>query len=179
MLHSKTKTALGQVENGWQQLQRAPHVKLPDIQLPHLSLPVPSRGVPSLGSIRGSLPRPNLPLPGGHLPAPGLVAVGAGAQALKCLASHRLVRAAISVAENEHVGLLDPYERHRARRRIGLLRASRGASTGGGARGAAAPASVNVDDEEAKVNAADEEAKGTLPVIHPVVDGRLKDVARA
>ncbi|KAJ3555668.1 hypothetical protein NM688_g2448 [Phlebia brevispora] len=91
-----------------------------------------------------------------------------------------LFAAALAIADHEDIGLLDSYERHRARWIADLLR----------------DANVNInlrvnlsvfrtsddtaavaDQEDAKVDAAEKEARRTLPVIHPVVDGRLKDVA--
>lgn len=133
-------------------------------------------------------------------------ATDAGAQALKWLTSQRLFSVARSVAEHEDVGLLDPYERQRARMSINLLRSAPisidinvnmnlSMLRSAGVQAAAAKAADAKDDsgvdaepekdleaeaeeEEAKVEAAEKDAKGTLPIIHPIVDGRLKDVAK-
>lgn len=63
-----------------------------------------------------------------------------------------LIIAAHILADFEDMGLLDCYERRRDR---------------------------ILGKDEDKVNVADKDAKENLPVIHPVVDGRLKDVAGA
>jgi hypothetical protein len=105
--------------------------------------------------------------------------------AIRWLASQPLVCAAIHTAEHEDVGLLDPYERQRAHMQAHLLRAD--------------PTDVDVnlrmclpmlcddisrkdaiataDEKDAKINAMEEDAQKALPVIHPFIDGRLKDVA--
>ncbi|KAJ8514906.1 hypothetical protein ONZ45_g7602 [Pleurotus djamor] len=82
---------------------------------------------------------------------------------VKWLATQRLVSAALQVAEFEDVGLMDPYERLRMRREARSSTATR--SAGGSSK------------VEAVVNAAEKKAAGTFPVIRPVVDNRLRNIA--
>ncbi|EIN11144.1 Metallo-dependent phosphatase [Punctularia strigosozonata HHB-11173 SS5] len=99
---------------------------------------------------------------------------------IRWIASSLLFAAALAVADQEDMGLLDSYERNRARGLANLLRSStvninlrmnlRALSVSDD------PAAL-AEKEDAQVNAAEADAKKTLPVIHPVVDGRLQDVA--
>ncbi|KIK95089.1 hypothetical protein PAXRUDRAFT_407850 [Paxillus rubicundulus Ve08.2h10] len=99
------------------------------------------------------------------------------------LASRELYSLALKIADREDMDFLDAYERQRTRRR-----AARSAFSGG--TGAPVEAisfssrmssvtSKNFDAEEDKIKAKEAEEEGKdLPVIHPVVDGRLKDAGR-
>jgi 5'-nucleotidase len=96
--------------------------------------------------------------------------------------SQRLfLAAALAIAEHEDMGFLDSYERQRARmmarRQPGSLTAGINLQTGVLA-ASQKVATIDADKEEARVDAAEVDAKKNLPVVHPVVDGRLKDVAR-
>ncbi|PPQ85477.1 hypothetical protein CVT24_008704, partial [Panaeolus cyanescens] len=117
---------------------------------------------------------------------PGLSTHDLGISTIRWVASGLLLAAALAVADTEDMGLLDPYERVRKRHMARLLRTSESVNihlrTNLRSFRAVADSGVNehaaADAEDAKVDAADADAKKTLPVIHPVIDGRLKDVAR-
>ncbi|KAJ7511422.1 Metallo-dependent phosphatase [Mycena galericulata] len=105
--------------------------------------------------------------------------------AIRWLASQALFTAALLVADHQDIGLLDSYERQRARMEVALMRLD--------------PRDVNInlrlslrmffttqtrsmrqaeaDKKETEINAAEADARKALPVIHPVIDGRLKDNA--
>ncbi|TFK22412.1 Metallo-dependent phosphatase [Coprinopsis marcescibilis] len=123
---------------------------------------------------------------------------------LELLAPSQFIPAALSLVDNVDLGLLDPYERRRARRHIancqkkdqGCLECktygvvsiiqtgiARGVSVlSKSARMISSPGSNAASDDVktrlATLDAADKEGKATLPVIRPVVDGRLKDVSK-
>ncbi|KAG5220151.1 Metallo-dependent phosphatase [Salix suchowensis] len=96
------------------------------------------------------------------------------APTIKWLASQRLVSAALKVAEFEDMGLLDPYERQRARMTANLNISPAGLNFSIRMTSDAAKMKSAASDE---MKVADEEALQSLPVIHPTVDGRLKNVA--
>lgn len=104
---------------------------------------------------------------------------------LKWLTSHLLAAAVLNLAEKEDVGLLDPYERQRARMTVKLLRAAR-KSIDESRRMAALAAGGSMDSQtseadkvEDTVEAAERDAKDTLPTIRPMVDGRLRDISQS
>jgi hypothetical protein len=82
---------------------------------------------------------------------------------------------------------LDAYELHRARVQVALMRAD--PSTVNNNLRLALPAffsaktqsqrdvSAKADEEDTKIDVREADAEKALPVIHPVVDGRLKDVS--
>ncbi|KAF9259288.1 Metallo-dependent phosphatase [Marasmius fiardii PR-910] len=75
--------------------------------------------------------------------------------------------AAYAAAVSEDMGFLDPYERRRYRRRqAGLLHAA----------DVQANFAISGKEEEAMVNAAEEDAKESLPIIHPIIDGRMTNL---
>lgn len=98
--------------------------------------------------------------------------------------SQQLSSAALTVVDYEHMGLLDSYDRQRAREtarlhRFGSLSMNTKSVAGyslfsvpGG------DVTTDVDEEEATVAAAENDADKSLPIIHPVVDGRLKNIAK-
>ncbi|KIY73873.1 Metallo-dependent phosphatase [Cylindrobasidium torrendii FP15055 ss-10] len=113
-------------------------------------------------------------------------ALDLGISTIRWVAAGMLLAAALAVADTEDMGLLDPYERVRTRAMARLLRASDNVNVNlrmnlAVLRGAASDEDKNTaaDAEDAKVDAAESDAKKTLPVIHPIVDGRLKDVSKA
>ncbi|KAK1227919.1 hypothetical protein PQX77_009058 [Marasmius sp. AFHP31] len=113
-------------------------------------------------------------------------ALDLGISTIRWVAAGMLLAAALAVADNEDMGLLDPYERVRTRAMASLLRASDSVNINLRMNLSIFRAADNekdkkaaADAEEAKVDAAEKEAKKTLPVIHPIVDGRLRDVAKA
>jgi 5'-nucleotidase len=193
-LKSKAVDILGGVENQIQQVQQLPYVSKVMPML-HRSLPkfgssgfqLPTSGsfhLPTSGGFQ--LPTSSgfqLPNVGDYVPPEAREGVATAIKGVKWLTSQRLFSAALAMADFEDMGFLDAYERQRARITAGLLRAG--------------PLSVDVhlrmnlgvfsksqdtkaaaDKEDAKVNAAEQDAKKTLPIIHPIVDGRLKDVAK-
>ncbi|KAF7791785.1 hypothetical protein EIP86_002809 [Pleurotus ostreatoroseus] len=102
---------------------------------------------------------------------------------IRWIASRALFTAALAIADHEDVGLLDSYEQSRSRQLARLLRSANISvhlqmnlpmlkNSGDDALAVA-------DKVDAKVDAAEVGAKRALPVIHPVVDGRLKNVATA
>ncbi|KAF4573662.1 hypothetical protein EYR36_008180 [Pleurotus pulmonarius] len=97
------------------------------------------------------------------------------APTMKWLTSQRLVSVALKVAEFEEIGLLDPYERQRARMTANLSISPAGLNFSIQMT-SDAPKMKRAASDEMKV--ADEEAVQSLPVIHPTVDGRLKNVGR-
>ncbi|KAJ7854667.1 Metallo-dependent phosphatase [Mycena olivaceomarginata] len=107
--------------------------------------------------------------------------------AIRWLASRALLAAALLVGDHEEMGLLDAYKRHRARVEVELMRADPNTvdnnlrltlptffATQTQSR---QDVSTKADEKDAKINAMEADAEKVLPVIHPVVDGRLKDVA--
>ncbi|THU84298.1 Metallo-dependent phosphatase [Dendrothele bispora CBS 962.96] len=159
-------------------------LSLPDIDLPKLSRP-PSFNIPGFASraINQFDSRVHAPVHD-YVRSVAQQAADYVAPIAKWLPTQELVTAALKLAEHEDMGLLDSYERQRTRMTARLLRtdtiprnvAMRMISP---MRFSAAnsDAHASADDEEAKANAADEDAKKTLAIIHPAVDGRLKDVA--
>ncbi|THU95171.1 Metallo-dependent phosphatase [Dendrothele bispora CBS 962.96] len=159
-------------------------LSLPDIGLPKSSRP-PSFNIPSFASREINQFDSRL-----HAPVHDYVrsvaqqAADYVAPIAKWLPTQELVTAALKLAEHEDMGLLDSYERQKARVTARLLRtdtiprnvAMRMISPMMFS-AANSDARASADDEEAKANAADEDAKKTLAIIHPVVDGRLKDVS--
>lgn len=113
-------------------------------------------------------------------------ALDLGISTIRWVAAGMLLAAALAVADTEDMGLLDPYERVRTRAMARLLRASDDVNVNlrmnlATLKRAAVGSEDNnttADAEDAKVDAAENDAKKTLPVIHPVVDGRLKDVSK-
>lgn len=112
--------------------------------------------------------------------------VGEGVRVgMRWFANRFLIGTASAVADREDMGLLDPYERIRARQRapaddtmrMGLPMLGAQASDDN----AAVDTEVAAKVDAAKVDAArvDAAANEALPLIHPVVDGRLQDVAPA
>ena len=107
--------------------------------------------------------------------------------AIRWLASRALFTAALLVAEQEDMGLLDSYERQRARMQVELMRADPSAVNVNlrlsfpmffsGAGKNQKDIAAEADEEEAKINDMEANAERALPVIHPFVDGRLKNVA--
>ncbi|KIK93908.1 hypothetical protein PAXRUDRAFT_828526 [Paxillus rubicundulus Ve08.2h10] len=103
---------------------------------------------------------------------------------LKWFASRELYSHALKIAEREDMGALDPYERRRARRRAARCNVRAAATSGTEVTSSKTVivTSQNVTDadenDEAKAEEGEEEVKD-LPIIHPVVDGRLKDAAAA
>lgn len=101
---------------------------------------------------------------------------------IRWIAAGILLVAALAVADNEDMGLVDPYERVRTRALANCLRTSESVNINLQMNLAIHGAAYDedkkaaADAEDAKVDAAEKEAKDTLPVIHPVVDGRLKQV---
>ncbi|KAG2011616.1 flagellar associated protein [Coprinopsis cinerea AmutBmut pab1-1] len=97
--------------------------------------------------------------------------------------ARKLAPAAYSAVVHNRLGLLDPYQRSRARghasccdkgpdcpkcRQYGLVD-----------RRAGARSLLSKESRIAAVSAADEEAQQSLPVIRPFIDGRVKDVSKA
>lgn len=221
-LSTKTLAALGGAENKFQELRQSMHVPvlsdLPGFQS-RMSLPTELSGrfgMPKLPK----MPRAPKAVSTESFNTPSLTAsnlspyeelhdyvqvgvdeakdtgtqvIASGARALRWLSSQTLLSAAISVAEQEDMGMLDPYERQRVRMTISLLRSSpisidvnlrmnMPVLTSFKALGAAsvdANTQAAADEGEIKVKTAEAAAKKTLPVIHPLVDGRLEDMARA
>ncbi|KAJ8094243.1 hypothetical protein PM082_006782 [Marasmius tenuissimus] len=113
-------------------------------------------------------------------------ALDLGVSTIIWVAAGMLLAGALAVADNEDMGLLDPYERVRTRATASLLRNSDSANINPGMNLFVSRAVDSDEDHkaaadavDAKVDAAEKEAQKALPVIHPVVDGRLKDVAKA
>jgi 5'-nucleotidase len=107
--------------------------------------------------------------------------------AIRWLASQALLAAALLVGDHEEMGLLDAYERHRARVEVELMRADPNTVNNNlrltlptffaAQTQSRQDVSTKADEKDAKINAMEADAEKALPVIHPVVDGRLKDVA--
>ncbi|KAJ6556564.1 Metallo-dependent phosphatase [Mycena vulgaris] len=153
-----------------------------------VKLPNVSGSVPSLSDLRSNLH--HLPNVGGSLPD-----VSDHAQkvlegvvpAIRWLASRALLAAALLVADHEDMGFLDAYERQRARVEVELMRADPNTVNNNlrlslptffaAQTQSKGDVSAKADEEDAKIDAMDADAEKALPVIHPVVDGRLKDVA--
>ncbi|KAF7344288.1 Metallo-dependent phosphatase [Mycena venus] len=211
------KNLIGDVEGQlqkWQSLPHLPQIKglpsLPTPSLPSLSsfsphaISTPSftrPTIPKLGSSLSSLDaklqnvRSNLP----HLPnvSGSLPDVSDHAQkvlqgvvpAIRWLASLPLLAAALLVADHEDMGLLDAYERQRARVNVQLLRADPNTVNNNvrlsrptlfaAQSQSGKDVTAKADEQDAKIDAMEADATKALPVIHPVVDGRLKDVAGA
>lgn len=87
------------------------------------------------------------------------------------LTSADLYTAAFRVADQEDIGLLDPYERCRAR----LIRANSEELESTDPR--MKVPSLGSLSTDTVIHAAEQEAMKHLPVIHPVIDGRLKNVS--
>ncbi|KAJ8502019.1 hypothetical protein ONZ45_g11924 [Pleurotus djamor] len=98
---------------------------------------------------------------------------------VKWLASQRLVSAALQLAEFEDVGLMDPYERLRTRREAQRDQPNVTARFAGASRTMATASIADGNNVNDAVNSAEKKAAETLPVIYPVVDGRLKDLSRS
>ncbi|KAF8840348.1 Metallo-dependent phosphatase [Paxillus ammoniavirescens] len=100
------------------------------------------------------------------------------APTLKWFASRELYSNALKIAEREDMGFLDVYEKRRARRRAArsTVKAAAAARTEITSSKTVIATAQNVDADEAKVEEGEEEVKD-LPIIHPIVDGRLKDAA--
>ncbi|KAJ7824797.1 Metallo-dependent phosphatase [Mycena olivaceomarginata] len=164
-----------------------PHaISIPSFAQP--KLPNASGSVPSLSDLRSNLP---------HLPnvSDSLPDVSDHAQkvlkgvvpAIRWLASRALLAAALLVGDHEEMGLLDAYERHRARVEVELMRADPNTVNNNlrltlptffaAQTQSRQDVSTKADEKDAKINAMEADAEKALPVIHPVVDGRLKDVA--
>ncbi|KAF8145139.1 Metallo-dependent phosphatase-like protein, partial [Mycena galopus ATCC 62051] len=113
--------------------------------------------------------------------------LGGVVPAIRWITSQALFTAALLVADHEDMGFLDAYERQRARVRIQLMRADPNTVNNHLRLSlptffAAQPqsrgdVSAKADEEDTKIDAMDADAEKALPVIHPVVDGRMKDVA--
>jgi 5'-nucleotidase len=166
---SKTLDILGGVESQLQKLPRLPN--LPQAK------PVSLRSLPKLGlgSVLSSVH--------GQVHSTAQKGIDAVAPAVKLFTSQRLfLSAALAVAEHEDMGFLDSYERQRARimarRRRSAAPPTAGIQMGTMFAASRKAATSDADQEEARIDAAEVDAKKNLPVIHPVVDGRLKDVAR-
>ncbi|KAF7354380.1 Metallo-dependent phosphatase [Mycena venus] len=155
--------------------------------------------IPKLGSSLSSLDaklqnvRSNLP----HLPnvSGSLSDVSDHAQkvlqgvvpAIRWLASRALLAAALLVADHEDMGSVDAYERQRARAEVQLMRAD--PNTVNNNLRLALPiffaaqtqsrqdVSAKADEADTEIDAMEADAEKALPVIHPVVDGRFKDIA--
>ena len=87
------------------------------------------------------------------------------------------------MAEFADIGLLDSYERQRSRMKSRIRQANPTLMNVASAVNTSLLRSRSffaaaADDEDAKVDAAEADAKKTLPVIHPILDGRLKNVAQ-
>ncbi|KAF5384466.1 hypothetical protein D9757_006409 [Collybiopsis confluens] len=141
---------------------------------------MPSFGAPSSGKI----PHPSIP----HLssiPSADTL-LNAGISTIRWVATGMLLAAALAVADCEDMGLLDPYERVWARTVARRLREPNLATNtilrmNLSIRNLSDSTQDNqtiADAEDKKVDAADKEAEKTLPTICPVVDGRLKNVAK-
>ena len=93
------------------------------------------------------------------------------------------VTAALGLAEFADIGLLDSYERQRSRMKSRIRQANPTLMNVASAVNTSLLRSRSffaaaADDDDAKVDAAEADAKKTLPVIHPILDGRLKNVAQ-
>ncbi|KXN90361.1 putative 5'-nucleotidase [Leucoagaricus sp. SymC.cos] len=169
-LNPKALNAISQVEN---HLRHLPH--LPDIKPPAATRSIPLFGA-AIEAVHDVV----------HDTAQAVV--DTLIPAVQWLVSTPLIVASHLVADHEDIGLLDCYERRRTRILADLQRqAASGASDAqdtlsrlfSGNRQQPEASAKEADQEEAKVDAADKDAKENIPVIHPVVDGRLKDVAGA
>ncbi|KAF8837793.1 Metallo-dependent phosphatase [Paxillus ammoniavirescens] len=95
------------------------------------------------------------------------------------LASRELYSIALKIADREDMDFLDVYEQQRARRRAARSASSAGAGVETMSLRMSMATNKSVDAEDDKVEAKEAEEEGKdLPVIHPVVDGRLKDAGR-
>ncbi|KAJ7270316.1 Metallo-dependent phosphatase [Mycena rebaudengoi] len=154
-----------------------------DVKLPNVS-----GSVPRLSDLRSNLP--HLPNASGSLPDVSNHAqkvLEGVVPAIRWLASRALIAAALLVADHEDMEFLDAYELHRARVQVALMRAD--PHTVNNNLRLALPAffsaqtqsrqnvSAKADEEDTKIDVREADAEKALPVIHPVVDGRLKDVA--
>ncbi|KAJ8501489.1 hypothetical protein ONZ45_g12136 [Pleurotus djamor] len=92
---------------------------------------------------------------------------------VKWLASQRLVSAAIHMAEFEDIGLMDPYERSRMRKEARRNLPHPTARFAGALKTTALPPP---DDVDVALAAAEKQTAESIPVIHPVIDGRLKNI---
>ncbi|KAJ6553022.1 Metallo-dependent phosphatase [Mycena capillaripes] len=204
----------GQLQK-WQSLPHLPQIRglpsLPKPSLPTFSPPsipthsftphalsIPSFARPKLPNVSGSVPSlPDLHINLPHLPnvSDSLPDVSDHAQkvlkgvvpAIRWLASRALLAAALLVADHEEMGLLDAYERHRARVEVELMRADPNTVNNNlrlslptffaAQTQSRRDVSAEADEKDVKISAMEADAEKALPVIHPVVDGRLKDVA--
>ncbi|KAJ6526896.1 Metallo-dependent phosphatase [Mycena vulgaris] len=159
--------------------------------LPHaISMPSFKQGsaVPGLSDLHSNLP--HLPNASGSLPDVSDYArkvLEGVVPAIRWITSQALFTTALLVADHEDMGFLDAYERQRARVGIQLMRADPNTVNNHLRLSlptffAAQPrsrgdVSAKADEEDTKIDAMDADAEKALPVIHPVVDGRMKDVA--
>ncbi|KAL4266750.1 5'-nucleotidase family protein [Pleurotus pulmonarius] len=174
-LSFKSKSLLdvaGGIEDHLKELQQLPQLQpVKQLSLPKVSIPQPS--LPKFGqSWGGDGTRPTLRSVASSATRQVL---DTAAPTIKWLTSQRLVSAALKVAEFEDIGLLDPYERQRARMTANLSISPAGLNFSI-QMSSDAPKMKRAASDEMKV--ADEEAVQSLPVIHPTVDGRLKNVGR-
>lgn len=173
-LSFKSKSLLdvaGGIEDHLKELQQLPQLQpVKQLSLPKFSLPQAS--LPKFGqSWGGDGKRPTLRSLASSATQQVL---DTAAPTIKWLGSQRLVSAALKVAEFEDMGFLDPYERQRARMTANLNISPAGLNFSLRMTSDAAKMKSAASDE---MKAADEEAVQSLPVIHPTVDGRLKNVA--